>query len=127
MSRRINIELETIKHLTAQEELALVQAAFDRSASPAIRFRLASLLVLNDDAKAVIALLSNQADLSAREEMLLAQAWLARKSAEGDAGARAATDRALSLSTIRTNAPPRSRCAPRPKRGWATSRRRAPR
>jgi thioredoxin-like negative regulator of GroEL len=97
MSRRINIELETVKHLTAQDELALVQAAYDRNPSPAMRWRLASLLVLNDDAKAVTDLLSGRLDLGASEEMTLAQAWLARESAEGDAGARAAADRALAL------------------------------
>ncbi|MDB5678805.1 putative 2OG-Fe(II) oxygenase [Sphingomonas bacterium] len=98
MSRRINIELETVKHLTAQDELALVQAAYARNPSPTMRWRLASLLVLNDDAKAVTALLSGQADLGPREEMTLAQAWLAHESAEGDAGAWAATDRAFALS-----------------------------
>jgi tetratricopeptide (TPR) repeat protein len=95
MTRRINIELETIKHLTAQDELALVQAAFARNPSPSMRTRLASLLVLNDDARAVTELLSNRQDRSAREEMLLAQAWLAHESAQGDAQARAAADRAL--------------------------------
>jgi tetratricopeptide (TPR) repeat protein len=98
MSRAINIELETVKQLTAQDELALVQAAHARNPSPTMRWRLASLLVLNDDAAAVIALLSDQPDLSSREEMTLAQAWLARESAEGDVGAHAATDRALALS-----------------------------
>ena len=98
MSRRINIELETVKHLTAQDELALVQAAYARNPSPAMRWRLASLLVLNDDAKAVTELLSGQPDLSQREEMTLAQAWLARESDEGDAGACVATERALVLA-----------------------------
>lgn len=97
MSNSINIELEAVRLLTAQEELALIQAAYDRSPSTAMRLRLASLLALDDEPTAVTCLLSDQSDLSMIEEILLTQAWLARESAEGDKSALAAADRALTL------------------------------
>lgn len=98
MLRRISIELGGTKYLTTQEELVLIQAAFARNPSPAMRWRLAALLMDDGDAEAVIDLLSDQADLAMGEGMFLSLAWLARESATGDQAARDAAERALALS-----------------------------
>jgi len=98
MGDRINIQLEAVRHLTAQDEQTLVEAAFARNPSPAMRWRLAALLTFNDEIGAVTELLADRSDLTVSEEILLGQAWLAHESAEGDAAARAAGDRAVTLS-----------------------------
>ena len=98
MPRRITIELEPVKRLIPQDELMLVRAAYDRNPSPTMRVRLATLLAVDDDALGVIALFDGCADLGAREEIMLGQAWLAQESAAGDGAARAAADRAVAVS-----------------------------
>lgn len=99
MAPRTRIELQTTRHLTTGPELALVQAAYARSASAAMRSRLAALMAQTDDFDGVIALLHGESDLAIGQEMLLASAWLTRKSAEGDRHADAATLRALAAAT----------------------------
>ena len=98
MSRRISIELEATRRLTTHEELAVIRAAFARHPSPAMRWRLAKLLMVNDDAMAAADLLSDQAGLSFAEEILLGLAWLARESVVGDQRALDAAERALALT-----------------------------
>lgn len=92
------ITLETAKHLTVKQEIALLSVAFERAPSPRIRASLATLLTIDDDLEAVVALLTDQDDLGVGEQILLGQALLSRETAEGDEAARVAADRAVAAS-----------------------------
>jgi tetratricopeptide (TPR) repeat protein len=95
MSVRTRIELQTAKHLTAAQELALVKAAYARQESSALRATLASLMVQADEFEGIIALLEGRKDLSIRQEMQLATAWLRRESEEGHAASLSMIERAM--------------------------------
>lgn len=92
------IELETAKQLTAPQELELVRTAFAQNASPEMRVRLATLLLLADAFDEVVAVLAESARLTFEEELLLSQAYLARETTADTLAAGAAADRALSLA-----------------------------
>ena len=98
MGPRTRIELQTAKHLTAGPELALLRSAYARKPSAAMRARLATLMTQADDFAGVVALLHGNSDLSIGQELLLAAAWLARRSTDGDSQAEIATSRALAVA-----------------------------
>ncbi|WP_156359448.1 putative 2OG-Fe(II) oxygenase [Sphingomonas sp. Leaf242] len=99
MLQRTRIDLEVAKQLTLPQELALVRAAYARHQGPVLRSRLATLLLVCDAFDDLVTLLSPHEDLTFLEEMLLAQACLARETLEDADQARRSTNRALALAT----------------------------
>ena len=85
--------------MTVPQELALARSAFARAATPAMRARLARLLVLEEAFKDVIALLSPADDLSYRELTLLTTAFLSAETQLGNEDALAAAERALAIAS----------------------------
>ena len=118
MSEQTHIRLQTAKSLSANQELEIVRAAFDRKGSPQMRARLASLLLLRDEFDDLIAMLSGREDLGFSEAMALAQAYLARETADESLSAGKAADLALGIAD---NAP--ARAAALALRGKAETRR----
>ena len=92
------IQAEARKVMTVAQELSLAQAVHAKAGSPDTRARLATLLLLDDRQDDVVALLEGATALGIHEELLLADAYLAREAAEDDARARAAADRAVALA-----------------------------
>lgn len=97
MTARIRFDLETAKLLLPAKELELIRAAYSRRPTPELRARMALMMVWADDYAGIIALLDDAPDATFDEHLLLAQAWLAQESKEGNARARAVADRALTL------------------------------
>ncbi|KQS46275.1 MULTISPECIES: putative 2OG-Fe(II) oxygenase [unclassified Sphingomonas] len=99
MLQRTKIDLEVAKQLTLPQELAIVRAAYARHQGLVVRSRLATLLLVCDAFDDLVTLLSPHDDLNFLEEMLLAQACLARETPEDDDHARRVANRALASAT----------------------------
>ncbi len=99
MLQRTRIDLEVAKQLTLPQELALVRTAYARHRGPILRSRLATLLLVCDAFDELVALLSPHDDLNFLEETLLAQACLARETADDAEHARSIANRALASAT----------------------------
>lgn len=99
MLQRTRIDLEVAKQLTLPQELALVRAAYARHQGLVLRGRLATLLLVCDAFDELVTLLSPHDDLTFLEEMLLAQACLARETADDAKHARIVANRALASAT----------------------------
>ena len=98
MLQHTRIDLEVAKQLTIPQELMIVRAAYDRHQGPELRRRLATLLLVCDAFDDLVDLLSPHDDLNFLEEMLLAQACLARETTDDADRARIATNRALTAA-----------------------------
>ncbi len=90
---RISIAIEAASPLSTRAELALIQAAYQRRPSLAMRWKLANLLSRMADWSGLIALLAPRDDLSANEDLLLAAAWLDLHSLGGCDAAAKSIDR----------------------------------
>jgi tetratricopeptide (TPR) repeat protein len=99
MLQRTRIDLEVARHLTIAQELSIVQAAYRRHRGPVLRSRLATLLLVCDAFDDLVTLLSPHDDLSFLEELLLAQAYLARETIDDANHARIVANRALASAT----------------------------
>lgn len=100
VQRVTRIAREPQKLLTPEQELALVREAYDRSRSPELRSRLASMLVLQEEFESVIELLSHSGPPNYLDKLCLALACL---SVQTDHGNRQATDAAQAAFDIATN------------------------
>lgn len=92
------IQTEGEKRLTVGQELDLVQAAYKKTPSTAIRGQLARMLILDDLFEDVITLLESSEDRRYRDEMFLSLAYLSRENNEDDARSLNAANRAFALA-----------------------------
>lgn len=99
MLQRTRIDFEVAKQLTLPQELTIVRTAYARHQGLVLRSRLATLLLVCDAFDELVTLLSPHDDLNFLEEMLLAQACLARETPEDTDQARRGADRALASAT----------------------------
>ncbi len=88
-----SIALEPASPLSVRAELALIRDAYRRRPSPAMRRKLAILMSRVADWAGLIELLAPLDDLSAEEDLLLAEAWLDLRSIDGCGEAMKSIDR----------------------------------
>ena len=93
-----HIELEGEKRLTVGQELDLMRAAHARMPSPAIRSKLARMLILDDLFEEAIVLLEADGERGYTDETLLSLAYLSRENNINDARALEAANRAFAQS-----------------------------
>jgi tetratricopeptide (TPR) repeat protein len=92
------IHREMEKKVTAQQDLAMLRAAYGRSLSPVLRARLANLLFLEEAFADIIALLSPAHDLGFAELIVLGSAHLSLETAGNDQHVTNIGDKALAVA-----------------------------